>query len=783
MRAKTLSSKGNAGAGGTFGTALIVGLLGAGVALAQDAESPVGETQQASREVRVGLEEVMVTARRREESMMDVPIAITALTTEELEVRGLEDRRDLNRFTPGFKYQPQNTSSASRLINSYSMRGLGSVTMFWNGVPMNGGDVPEMLDLSRVEVLRGPQNAHFGRSTFSGAINFIPTAADFDFGGYLKAGIGNHDMKNVEAAVQGTIVPGLLAGRVAVDYHELGGQYDNYGWGGDRLGRQETLGGTASLLFTPTEALELRLSYTDWEVDDGANAITYFQVDDYWCNAGAAPPGTNNFFCGEISRPRADRISQMVDFPDDAMAALRQMATRTTTGPDYCDDKENGLCRDGSITQLTASYDLPMGFTASAMLSKYKNKAWHNFDYGSRYYTDPNTYNPSLTTYVFDDDYIEFRIESDQSRRFRGMIGYSDYDASQIIESVLNRSGQLSISFAPTTNWSETKGVFASLSYDMFDGFTATVEGRYQEDLIGRDRLDFDTYSATTYSFVPRVILQYHFNENVNGFVSYAEGSSPGSLNFGFLQLPAYAQEQILAQTSVPLVLPEAKLENYEIGFKGSFFDNRLRLTGAVYYGVWKGRGSSSASLFYTTPQGVLTQANIAQGGRGEAEGMGTEWEALWAPVTGLTIAGTLAFNKTEVDDSVCGACVQTTGNGNVTGNYLPRFPGRSASLAVSYEHPAFSNYDAFYRIDANYNGKEYADETNIVWLAPHTMSNARIGLANERYSVELYAQNIFKNMVPQSIARTTEQIAGRPTLSVTPPLKRTIGMRVSYKF
>ncbi|HNS28819.1 MAG TPA: hypothetical protein PKN91_11935, partial [Steroidobacteraceae bacterium] len=81
MRAKTLSSKGNAGAGGTFGTALIVGLLGAGLALAQDAESPVGETQQASREVRVGLEEVMVTARRREESMMDVPIAITALTT------------------------------------------------------------------------------------------------------------------------------------------------------------------------------------------------------------------------------------------------------------------------------------------------------------------------------------------------------------------------------------------------------------------------------------------------------------------------------------------------------------------------------------------------------------------------------------------------------------------------------------------------------------------------------------------------------------------------------
>src|SRR5690606_4217899 len=155
----------------------------------------------------------------------------------------------------------------------------------------------------------------------------------------------------------------------------------------------------------------------------------------------------------------------------------------------------------------------------------------------------------------------------------------------------------------------------------------------------------------------------------------------------------------------------------------------------------------------------------------------------VWAPIDNLTVAGTLAFNRTKVDDTACGACVQTTGISDVSGNYLPRFPSRTASVAVAYQHPAFAGYDAFYRIDANYQGKEYADETNIVWLGPFVRSNARVGLENDRYTVELYGQNIFKNMVPQSIARTTEQIAGRPTLTVTPPLKRTFGIRASVRF
>lgn len=751
-------------------TLLIFGSIGPATAVhAQEASAGV-------------LEEITVSARKRDESIIEAPLTITALTAESMEIKGIEDRRDLNRFTPGFKAAPQNTSSASRLINSYEMRGLGSVNLFWNGVPLGGGDIPEMLDLERVEVLKGPQNAYFGRSTFSGAINFLPKMADFGSAGYAEVDFGTHDNRNVKAGIQSTIVDGLLAGRIAADYRESGGQYTNFGYGG-KLGKQETIGGSGSLLFTPTDKLEVRAYGSYWEVNDGPNALAYLQPADYNCNAGAAPAGTLNFFCGEIKRAPANRISQLTQYPDSVFDSLRDLGTATTVGRDFVEEK-NGLKREGTIAQLFADYDLPLGMTASAVLAYAENKAGQIFDYGSQYYTNPATFNPSITTYRFEDQYGEFRVQTDGSRRVRGMIGVSYVDSTQGIQSVLSRSGVNSISFPPTLNYSETAGLFGAVSYDISDKFTLTGEGRYQEDKVGRKTqttTGWQDLVGMTYSFVPRVIVQYHVRDGIELFASYSEGSRPGSLNSGFLSLPDYAQAQVAAQYSVPRVVPEQKLENYEVGLKGTFFDGTLRVLASVYSAEWT-KQPNGAALFYTTTAGVLTQANVTLGS-GATDAVGTEWEVLWAPIEGLSIDGTFAYNKTEVVSTVCAACRQITGNSNPVGSRVGRFPEMTASLGTTYTHFAFSDFDAFYRIDANYQGKEYSDVTNVAWLAPYVMSNARVGIQNQRYKFELYGLNVFDNDTPQSIAQTTEQIGGRQTITVTPALKRTFGIRASVKF
>lgn len=728
-----------------------------------------------------GVEEITVTARKRDEGILEVPLTLTALSDETLELRGVQDRRDLNRFTPGFKAAPQNTSSATRLINTYQMRGLGTVNMFWNGVPIGGGDVPEMLDLQRVEVLKGPQNAYFGRSTFSGAINFIPKLADFKTEGYAEFGAATYGNIDAKAALQGGLVDGVLAGRAAIDYHRNGGQYDNYGYGG-KLGKQETIAGSASLLFTPTDSLSVRVYGAYWEENDGPSAIAYLQPTDYNCNGGAAPAGTNNFFCGGVDTAPANRISQLTDYPDSVYDSLKELASGATVSPGFV-KKKNGLHRQGIISQFQADYELPANLTASLVLGYNQNKAGQIFDYGSQFYTDPATFNPSITTYRFEDEYAEFRVSSDSEKPFRFLVGTSYVDSKQYIQSVLSRSGEMSISFPPTSLYSETFGIFGSASLDLFDKlFTVTVEGRYQEDTVGRKTLSTGSdLSGVTNSFVPRAILQWHVKPDLEVFASYSEGSSPGSLNSGFLSLPLYAQEQLLQNYKVPEVVPEQKLENYELGVKGSFFNNTLRVMASVYKAKWT-KQPMGAALFYTTTGGVMTQANVTLG-TGATDAWGTEWEVVWAPIRGLNLAGTFAYNSTEVVSAVCATCARITGNINPAGNQTGRFPEYTASLAANYRHPIFSDYDITYHIDANYQGREYADTTNLVWLEPYVMSNARLGLDNGRYNFEVYVVNLFDNKTPQSIAQTTEQITGMPTITLTPAYKRTFGFRAGIKF
>lgn len=740
--------------------------------------APVAMAQQAEDADHSVLEEVTVTARKRDESIIDAPLSITALTAESLELRGIEDRRDLNRFTPGFKAAPQNTSGATRLINSYSMRGLGSVNLFWNGVPLNGGDIPELLDVERVEVLRGPQTAYFGRSTFSGAINFIPKRPREEFGGYADVDFASYGSRNLKAGVEGAIVPGVLSGRISADDRVLGAQYDNYGYGGE-LGRQATQAVAGSLDYRPTESLSALLYLATWREKDGPNAISYLQSTDYTCNAGVPPLTTPNYFCGEISRPRADRISQFTSFPRAAIDALTAVVTTNTIDRNFI--TFNGMKRVGQLAQLFVEYDLPRAFTLSVTGSWMKNEAGQIFDYGNRYYDNPATYNPSMTAYLFKDKYGEVRLSSDQSARLRGMLGVSYVDSAQTIQSAINKSGVLSISFVPTILYSKTLGFFGSVSYDFTDRLTGTLEGRQQKDTVGRDTIGVSDLSGDTNSFVPRLIVEFKVREGLNTFASYSEGSRPGSLNTGFLALPAYAQAQVVAQYSVPAVVPEEKLKNYEVGLKGNFLDNRLRLLASLYYAKWQDR-QIGAALFYTNLAGVLAQANVTLGA-GAVDAKGAELEMLWAPTDHLTVDATYAYSWTKIVNTSCAACRLINGNLNPTGTKFARFPENSASLGLTYRHASFGGMDAYYRIDASYQGKEYADETNVVWLAPWIMANARVGLENERYKVELYGLNVFDNKVPQAIAQTSDQISGRNTLTTTPPLKATVGLRLALKF
>lgn len=207
------------------------------------------------------LEEIVVTARKREENLQEVPVAISVYTGEGLRQAGILSTRDLYAFTPGLNYDTgfdQNAATpairgvVSNEIATYRQK----VTTFLDGMPILGqqGTVP-FHTIDQVEVLRGPQSAAFGRSTFGGAINYTTVDPGDTLAADVNVDIGQDSLVNVGAIVSGPIVDGVLSGLVAFESKKRDGESDwvtideGYGLGGESS--ENTL---VKLVYTPTES-------------------------------------------------------------------------------------------------------------------------------------------------------------------------------------------------------------------------------------------------------------------------------------------------------------------------------------------------------------------------------------------------------------------------------------------------------------------------------------------------------------------------------------------------
>jgi len=214
--------------------------------------------------------EIVVTAQRREQSLQDVPVVVTALSGQILRDTGVRDIRDLQTLTPGLTV----TSTTSETSTTARIRGVGtvgdnpglesSVGIVIDGVyrPRNGVSFNDLGELDRIEVLKGPQGTLFGRNTSAGVINILTARPRFDFGAGVEATISNYDGRRLAGDVTGPI-NSQLAGRLFVAYGERDGFYDVRTGGGPRTQQDDqdqdfyTIRG--QLLFQPTSTAEFRL--------------------------------------------------------------------------------------------------------------------------------------------------------------------------------------------------------------------------------------------------------------------------------------------------------------------------------------------------------------------------------------------------------------------------------------------------------------------------------------------------------------------------------------------
>jgi len=283
--------------------------------------------------------DIVVTARKSTERLTDVPVAITALSASALDARGITDVQELAAFTPGFRFQNQSVGRNDRGFKQYNMRGMvpnnasstrQNVTIFVDGAPVSGGNISGVTDIERVEVVKGPQSAFFGRGTFAGAVNFITREPSYDWGGSASAQYERFNSYDLNASIEGGLIPDKLAIRLSGRTYHTDGQYRDAVYSDVRLGRRNTKSLSLSVLAQPTDTLKIKFFGVVWNDSDGLPANARYGVQDYNCNAGAAPAGTNNYICGKLGKPPLGTATWAQIIEPVAFSALRNGALDLT---------------------------------------------------------------------------------------------------------------------------------------------------------------------------------------------------------------------------------------------------------------------------------------------------------------------------------------------------------------------------------------------------------------------------------------------------------------------
>jgi iron complex outermembrane recepter protein len=592
----------------------ILGSGGAALLAVAAATSPVFAQQAASSRATAdvsGLEEVVVSARKREETLLEVPLSITAFTAEQIERQQIFDIRDLSAVSPGMTFQPVGGNGpGGRFGGNLYFRGLTfsaplprqqTGAVFVDGVYVLGGvQAINTIDVERIEVIKGPQNAYFGRNTFGGAINYITRAPSETFKAQIGGFAETRESLNGSLTVEGPIWGEALRGRAAFLFNRKGGHYRSND--GTDLGEEETQSFTGTLLFQPNESFSARVRF-HWQQDEDSPAtsahlsgglhgtscsgITYsnrfndgsprtFQVGiPYFCSG---IPTLSQLGERNIISSNTQLVSRQVlaaggsaTLLSDAFLNNRALIVNPMSAAAPCEvfdatrcvysdpliarapDLDHfGLKRE--VMRFTTQLQYTFGNDISAVLNfgRNINDTMAIVDPDRSDFENSYTATPAL----FSDTAYEFRVASGQEQRLRWLLGVNSYEGK--FDAHFNGAVNYQVANAPMSpipvvmvqnqppnrdgEIAKVRAVFGSVDFDITDTLTATLEARYQKD---EAQLAVPLFGGLTQPAVaeftdtmPRAILKWQPTERLNLYASWAKGVLPGQFNAQYLNPP-----------------------------------------------------------------------------------------------------------------------------------------------------------------------------------------------------------------------------------------------------
>ena len=813
--------------------AMLLAALAVSVPLSTAAESASG-----GESARGPIEEIVVTARKRTETLQETPVAVTALTADQMAEFGVQSLADISKMTAGLLFDSEFGRGSNRPVirGQANILGDSGVSYFIDGVYVSGAiDDYDLDDVERIEIVKGPQSALYGRNTYSGAINIVTRSPGDEFRASVKGEAAGDDQFLLRASISGPIGE-TLSGGFTVRHYEMGGHVTNK-FDGEDIGEQESRSVSGVLAFNPNERLSVRARAYWAEREDGQPAITvsrYFNNNCFPDN-GSLYGGAGRYYCGVVE-PGPVNTDWPVQAPD---ARITDDVMQLSLKADYqMNDTWQltyiaGYGERDEVNVFDGDY-LPTSFQVS-------NFTPRGFPYGGFADGPPflYAYVGSMTDFTFaneatiDDWSQELQLAFD-SGRVRGLVGayyYRQDGTTRDIREVsaaqqglaaanwfgefLRMQGVCAASFlcesmAPFFGSTivvprdvneieiDNAAVFGMVSFDMTDNVSLTLEARYQDENIDQRAVVQDLGAeaappviadASFDGFLPRVTLDWRPTDNHLFYVTYAEGTKPGGFNSTVAieaGLPTYEEE-------------EAK--GFEIGMKSVLADGRLLANVAVY---------SNDLTGYQLTQNARSGQNTTSAtvNAGDADINGIEAELAFAPADfeGLTLRLNYAWTDAEYssgydqnegllldvfDDRLVNCSTgrqfpddeSCTGNsrfGSIAGRQVPRTAEHQVFADMEYRQPLNGGWEWYAGVSYIYESSKFAQVHNHAETGDTSVVNARLGFVSDRYSVRVWGRNLTGEDTAYNVLRYAEPEAFRRNFAVSPRRDTHVGITLA---
>lgn len=720
-----------------------VGLLSSSpeLAVAQGMDEAV---QNATR-----LEEIVVTARRRAENLQDTPISISAVTAEGLERRGIDNVTEIGRFSPNVQFNEATPISGNNSTAAIFIRGIGQndftlssdpgVGLYLDGVYISRsvGNLLDVLDVERIEVLRGPQGTLFGRNTIGGAINVVTRKPGEALGGSVELTTGRFNRAEGRLAINVPLAETLFSS-VGVFYRYREGFVKGVGPNAPDLGDDNKLAGRLALRWVPSNSFDFTIAFDGSTAREESSPTVLIRADEtapapsYW---NAVLSG-NGAVCADPTNPA--RLSDPRCYNSQwELGPYRHGGAFTTILPGFNDILGEPYRSASDIDiygiSATAEWNVSDVITLKSITGFRKVVGFWPREADHSPANIVQTVNTWEQTQFTQELQLQGQMLDDRLKFIAG--AYFSDDKGEHIDVV-----QLNDAYFYTGNdiSGNSYALFGQATFEITDALSVTAGIRWTED---EKTFDPDQYvveagwigflvsdgqllvpriaeTITAKAWTPMATLSYRWTPELMTYVSYSEGFKGGG----------FTQRIFPPQPTIPSFNPE-EVETYEAGFKSDLFDGTVRLNGAVFENKYR-------ELQITVNDPTLGFAPVIRNA-GRASITGAELELQARPVPELNIEAGIGY----LDAKYKQVGIPGFTSGVNINSKLQNTPKWTLSAGASYEI-AIGAGTLSPRIDWAYRSKVYnnAENTPELVQSGYHLLNASLAFVDESESLTVRA-------------------------------------------